>query len=220
MVPTTPKIEWILTVALLGRVCCAPGISAGQQPNVQQIFRQLQSEETSRNAEIRLMKLATDDPRTRHFLALQLPAMIATDPRGTHEYYEKHLTLSATWCNAVDLAAELKIAEAASALAKWVALSSEPSLSFGSGEIFHHPAAVALVKIGDPSVPALTSVLNEGAEYQRSSAADALIEINSAKSKAVLRKYSSDGHDRQLALHVQQCLETIDHSQGLLSTPE
>jgi len=207
MVPTTPKIEWILTVALLARVYCAPGISAGQQPNVQQIFRQLQSEETSRNAEIRLLKLATDDPGARHFLALQLPAMIATDPRGTQEYYEKHLALSATWCNAVDLAAELKIAEAAPALAKWVALSSQPSLSFGSGEIFHHPAAVALIKIGDQSVPALKSVLYQVDKEQRWNAADVLMEINSAKSKAVLRKYASQGHDRQLARYIQRSFE-------------
>ncbi len=213
--PTTPKIEWILTVALLARVCCAPGISAGEQPNVQQLFRQLESDETSRTAEIRLTKLATDDPRARHFLALQLPAMIATDPRGTHEYYEKHLTLSATWCNAVNLAAELKIAEAAPALAKWVALSDYPPLSFGSGEIYHHPAAVALIKIGDRSVPALTSVLYEGDKNQRSNAADALMAINSAKSKAALRKYASQGHDRQLARYIQRSLETID-----LSTPD
>ena len=221
MVRTTPKIEWILTVALLARVCCAPGTSAEQQPNVQQIFRQLQSEETSGNAEILLMKLGRDDPRARQFLALHLPAMIATDPRATTpEAYEKHDTLSATWCNAVELAAELKIAEAAPALAKWVGLSKDPSMSLGSGELFQHPAAIALVKIGDPSVPALTSVLNEGAEYQRSSAADALIEINSAKSKAVLRKYISEGHDRKLAQDIQRSLEVIDHNRLLLSSPD
>ena len=207
-------------MALLARVCCAPGTSAEQQPNVQQIFRQFQSEETSRNAEIQLMNLARGNPRARRFLALQLPVMIAKDPRGTPEYYEKHLTLSATWCNAVELAAELKIAEAAPALAKWVGLSKDPSMSLGSGELFQHPAAIALVRIGDPSVPALTSVLNEGAEYQRSSAADALIEINSAKSKAVLRKYSSQGHDRKLAQDIQRSLEVIDHNRLLLSSPD
>jgi hypothetical protein len=202
-----PKIERTLAIALLSLVSCVPGFSAGQQSDVRQIFQQLQAEKTSEKAEIQLIILGRDDPRARHFLALHLPAIIATDPRGTPD-----LTLSRTWCYAVDLAAELKIAEAAPALAEWVGLSKDPGMSLGSGELFQHPAAIALVKIGDPSVPALKSILNEGAEYQRSSAADALMEINSSKSTAVLRKYVSQGHDRKLAQDIQRSLEAIDRN--------
>ena len=212
MVPTTRKVECILAVVLFARMSCAHGVLAQEQPELQQLFRQFQSEQTTKNAEIRLLQLAKDDPKARRFIAPRLPAMIAVDPRGTTDYYEKHQSLSTTWCNAVDLAGKLKIAEAAPALAKWVALSTNPGLNFGAGEISHHPAAVALVQIGDAAIPDLTSALNTGDKDLRSSAADTLLELHSTKADAVLWKYSSDGHDRELARYIERTLEIVDRN--------
>ncbi len=188
-----------VSVGLVG-VLLFPGIRearAQKQATVAELFRQLQSEETSNTAERQLEKLARHDPAARKYLASHLPALLRVDPMGTHAQYEKTLRLSSSWCDSVQLAGKLKIIEAAPALARWITVSTSPGLR--NQPLTNNPAALALVEIGDPSVPLLKTLLGSNAKDERWNAAYALFEINSMSAKSTLREYAASGRDRELA---------------------
>jgi hypothetical protein len=170
-------------------------VAAQEQPAVAELFNELQSGPTSGQAEIQLRKIGTSDTGARRYLARHLPAVIDADPRDSRPEYRTVMRVE--WYNAVQLAASLRIAQAAPALAKWISFREHPQLNDASVE--DCPAAAALVQVGDSAVPALQNLLYRGDRDQLSLAVNVLLAIGSPKAKSALRQYAATGPDRDLA---------------------
>jgi len=157
------------------------GLRAQAPQQVQTLLQQLQSAQNTDQAAEKLLKLANSDPKVRDQLAVRLPAILDKGPQEPAQ----------PWTNAVHLAGELKIAEAAPALAKWIRLNtSTGTLSLSrEARLVDYPAGQALVQIGAPAIPALVGVLDSGNLYERWNAAYALNLIGSPQAKTALRDH-------------------------------
>jgi len=145
------------------------------------LFQQLQVRETTDKARETLFTRGTLDPHTRSYLCTNLPPMIEKGPKGaSHQSHQ--------WRNAALLAGQLKILEAAPALAKWIGLDY-----FGDDvnlarveRLETNPAAKALSLIGDPAIPALKSVLEHDSPHERFYAYLVLNQIDTFAARAVI----------------------------------
>src|ERR1700680_324856 len=81
---------------------------------VQTLLQQLQSARNTDQAVEKLLRLGNSDSKARGYLAVHLPPIIDKGPQDP----------APPWTNAVHLAGDLKIAEAAAALAKWIGLNT------------------------------------------------------------------------------------------------
>ena len=198
-------------------LCCAVsasarqgGVQAQRTPRVASLFAQLQSPGTTDKAEEELFKLAASDLAAREYLAKYLPPMIVSGPKRFDPFHPDPAFQwpDEEWSNAVRLASELKIAEAAPSLARWIGVSTtaitdltiETSLEF-------HPAGQALVSIGDPAIPALQKTLSQAGLNDRWDAAYALCLIGSPKAREALRAYAAKGQDPDLASFIRTSLK-------------
>lgn len=178
--------KWIAALVVLAcwggsglRCALAQGHPTAAEP-----VQELQSAETTDSARSELLKLGKPDPEVRKYLAIQLPPLIANGPRGS--------ACSGlgcrVWENAVKLAGDLKIEEAAPALARWINWRSlgPYGLSMEAALVFY-PAATALVEIEDPAIPAVQDALDRGNPDEHYRAVRILCIIHSPSAKAVLR---------------------------------
>jgi hypothetical protein len=87
----------------------------------------------------------------------------------------------------VELAGDLKISEASSALAAWINWRKEgPFLPTLEVQLIFYPAAKALTETGDPAIPVLQRVLNSGNSEVHARAVRVLCIIHTPKAKAAL----------------------------------
>jgi hypothetical protein len=177
-----------ITVAICLFASVGSAIQAQNAPGPTALFQQLQSDQTSTPATEKLLRLGKSDVTVRAYLVTHLPSMIETGPQPSF----------ATWSNAARLAGGLKIAEAAPALAKFIDVTTGTITLSGESHLRTSPAGLALVQIGDPAVPALDAVLEQGNLDQRWRAMYALKLIGSAKAKTVLRNHGSHESDETL----------------------
>ena len=154
------------------------------------LLRELGSAQTTDRAAAQLLKRAQTEITTREYLAAHLPSMIQAGPQPP----------LAVWYNCVKLAGELRIAEAAPSLAKWVSIRMGSPANTLSEEaaLKKSPAGTALVQIGDPAVPALEVTLRDGNLRDRWQAAYALNLIGTVKAKAALRDHLTSESDDSL----------------------
>jgi hypothetical protein len=137
------------------------------------LFQQLRAEQTTDQAAQQLLKFAKANSAFRNYLAVHLPPMIEAGPQPSFE----------AWKNAVKLAGELKLVEAAPALAKWIN-ERDGTIAITLPEevrLTHYPAARALVRIGNAAISAVEPVLDQGDLIERYKAADVLILIGSQR---------------------------------------
>jgi HEAT repeat protein len=156
------------------------------QTEISALFRQLESRKTTDSARAQLLQLGRSDPKARRYLAIHLPPLIAGDPRSQtdNEFIRRQ------WVNAVLLAGDLKLVEAVPALAKQIDIRSTP-LNLNTDS----PARHALCRIGDPAIPSVQRLLNDGNQEQRGSALEVLEEMDSPTAMAALRDYGKNGKD-------------------------
>jgi len=167
-----------------------------QSIEVQTLFRQLESRETTDSAAEKLLKLCKADPKARQYLVEQLPAMIQ---RGPAE--------SQMWNNAAQLAGSLKIAEAVPALIKWIGKAARGSITLSeTARLNNSPAAKSLLEIGDPSVPWLARVLQHGNLAERWDAALVLQNIGTSNARDTLRKHLERETDTSLQSFIKRSL--------------
>ena len=183
-------------------------IRAQTHPAAAELIQKLQSDKTTDEARKEVLQLTASDPNIRRYLAVDLPVMIQAGPESCPQSDIVDLDAkwhSCPWYNAVELAGQLRIDEAAPALTRWinwrttsmvVSPSSEAKLTF-------YPAARALYKIGDPSIPALQGVLNSGSTGEHGRAVRVLCIIRTPKAKAVLQ----DDLQRELDPDLQQMIK-------------
>ena|SRR6516165_476627 len=139
----------LVTVGLTIAPICA---AAQHSESVVLAFERLQSESPTeiKQGSEQLVRLGTSDPKAREYIAFRLPPLIEKGPK---DYLGRWITL-------VRLAGELKIAEAAPALAKWLTIDNIGEISTaGFMRMENNPAGAALVQIGDPAIPAVITVL-------------------------------------------------------------
>jgi len=181
----------------LGLTLTIVKISAQQPLQISDIFRQLQQVETTDQATEQLLKIAKEDPTAKRYLAEHLPLLIE---RGTID--------SPAWRNSVCLAGELKIPEAATALGKWIGVDAGGFITKTTLlNLDNNPAAKALVKIGDPSIPVLNKILERGSKKERTRAIYALRLIHSSVAKVTLSQHVANEADSGLHDFIQQMLD-------------
>lgn len=190
------KYLWMLAlvVVYLGRF----QVVAQEASELAALFQQLQLPEKTDSATQQFLKLKAN-PAAKKYLAGHLPAMIVRGPEGFQQ----------PWNNAVSLAGEFKIAEAAPALAGWISANAAAgTITLGeAAKLANEPAGKALVEIGDPSIPSLADVLAHGSLDQRWNAFYALNLIGSPKAKAALRDHVRDEHDPNLRKVIQRAVQ-------------
>jgi HEAT repeat protein len=164
---------------------------------VQTLLQQLQSAQNTNEAADKLLKLANSDSKVREHLAVQLPAIIDKGPQEPAQ----------PWTNAARLAGELKIAEAAPALAKWIGLNSGGTLTLGrEARLETNAPGKSLAQIGAPAIPTLVGVLNHGNLYERWNAAYALNLIGSPQAKTALRDHLKRESDSTMRDFIEKAL--------------
>lgn len=163
--------------------------AVSQEPaRAKELFANLQNDKTSDAAAAQLLQDAKENPETRAYLAAHLPVRISAPERGEG------------WINSIRLSGELKIEQAAPALAT---LLTKSDTMDGDGIITFHrlatlqldPPGLALARIGDPAVPAIAKVLDSGDRTVRLRAVWVLRNIDSPKAGEALRQHLSVEQD-------------------------
>lgn len=184
------SIVWISSFGSLGPI-------AGQQvTSLPQLFKQLQSEQTSDQATAEFMKLGPKNQRARDFLIQHLPSVIAREPSGHY-----------VWLNSVRLAGKFQIVEAAPGLIKWINAASEAGGTLTEVDrLDPFPCARALVQIGEPAVPALTEALEKGDYRHQWVAYRVLITIGSPRAIKALRDHVQHEPNPDFKSEIQKAL--------------
>jgi HEAT repeat protein len=161
-----------------------PSAISQETARAKKLFADLQNEKTSDAAAAQLLKDARENPETLNYLAAHLPTRISAPERGEG------------WINSIRLSGELKIEQAAPALAS---LLTESDTMGGDGVITFtrlatlqiDPPGKALAQIGDPAIPAIEKVFENGDRTARFRAVYVLQNIGSKKSTEALRRQLS-----------------------------
>jgi len=146
------------------------------------LFRKLGNAATSDEAADQLIDLAKSDSNARSYVAVNISALIARNPRENPEQ----------WGNAVRIAGELKITQSCRALKQWV---GDPGLGLNEftlseiARLLGDPPAHALVQIGEPAIPTLEELLDSNNLRARSDAVQALQLIGSPAAIEALRQH-------------------------------
>jgi hypothetical protein len=160
---------------------------------------QSQSPANIRQASEQLLRLAKSDPKAREYIALHLPPLIEKGPK---DYLGRWITL-------VRLAGDLKIAEAAPALVKWLTIDNIGEISTaGFMRLENNPAGAALVQIGEPAIPAVRTVFDNGTLRERRYAVYVLNQINSSSAKKALRDQLNREPDEDLRDFIRKSLSS------------
>lgn len=167
---------------------------SAQSQSVTDLFLKFKSVQTTDKATSQLRDIAKSNPSAREYLVAHLPPIINAGPSPYRTSIPDPI-----WVNAVALAQDLDIVEAAPALAKWISVNEAHwGTLYSERHLVYNPAATALVHIGEPAVSALQSVLEKGKGYDRVNAAYALDIIGSPTAKAVLREQAAHEPDESL----------------------
>jgi PBS lyase HEAT-like repeat len=172
---------------------CGPSVHsvvAQDHPAPSELIQQLQSKRTTDTARKQLLRVGKSDPAMRKSLAASLPPLIEMGPDSCHPNISNHPARwhSCPWYNAVELAGELKIGEAAPALARWFNWREYGAVVGLGPELRLEPyvAARALAGIGDAAIPIIQNLLNSSDPDEHFRAVRVLCMINTPKAKAVL----------------------------------
>jgi len=154
------------------------------KPTPAELVRDLQSEATADQAGQELRKTAKSDPAVRQYLIVNLPPIIEKGPKSQLP----------AWKNAVQMAGDLEIVEAAPALAKWLGLDTGPPITdmHRQARLQHSWPGKALFQIGDPAIPFVQPVLARGTSRERWTAAYLLSRIGSRRAHEALRKHLAE----------------------------
>jgi HEAT repeat protein len=131
------------------------------------------NQEDRRLTKLQILTIAKQSEENRAKISHELTALLS-----------QRQTPSATWYDVADLLGELKATQAISELVR--------QLNYNDGSVglsnSHWPAVRALIKIGDAAVPELARALNEGTEWIRGFAAQALGQIGGSEAKRALER--------------------------------
>jgi HEAT repeat protein len=167
--------------------------------SVAQLFRQVESEETTDVATSKLLALAPTDPNARAYLTQHLPSVIAAKP-----------TKRQVWLNCVRLAGAFHILETVPQLIKFISAATEnaPGTATSLNHLEGFPCAKALVQIGAPAIPQLTEALNKGDRRQKWFAYRCLYLIGSPEAITSLRNHLAHETDPDFKSEIERAIDT------------
>ena len=175
-----------------------PALAQGT-PTPAELLPKLETEATADQAVEQLRKLAQSDPAARRFLIVHLPPIIEAGPKIHTQ----------AWRSAVQLAGDLRMVEAAPALAKWLGVDTGSDISdmHPEARLEHNSPGKALFQIGDPAIPFVQPVLAHGTLRERWTAAYVLNRIDSGQARGALRKHLTENEpDSTLRDFIKQVL--------------
>ena len=194
-VKTSIRVEKCLIMLTLwgGAIC-------GQRPiSAEALFEKLQSERTSRAAYEQFLKTGKRHSDLRKYLTDRLPEKIAAGP-GDHP---------TVWENDVLLAGHLRIVEAIPALVQQLDQRIPQDLSGLSNEelLRDFPAGAALGELGEPAIPALSSVLETSGYQKRWVAIRALNLIGARAATEALSRHLPSESDPKLKDYMERIVQ-------------
>ncbi len=185
-------------VILSSAVMFCPFVDKGQEPeSVSSIFKLLESEATTDSAAAKFSKMGPESTTAKQYLNSRLSALIQQNLR----------TAPHVWLNSVHLAGQFQIADAIPSLVKWIGLvvgTTQGTTLTTQENLESFPAGKALAQIGDPAVPALSSVLNSGETRERFVACRALRIIGTRQATVALRSHLKQESDPELRAYIQK----------------
>jgi HEAT repeat protein len=182
----------------------AHGYSAAQTAKeVQQLFVQLQDAKTSNDAAVRLKILAESSAEARQYLVDQLPGIITTSQPQIWE--------NSVWRNSLRLVGDLKIVETVPILVKLLDSENRGGpVTIGMQEdLDTDPVGQALVKIGEPALGPVRSVLENKDKSQsvRLRAVHILYNMNSIDADQALSQHLQSEGDPRVKASIQWRLQ-------------
>jgi hypothetical protein len=212
---STP-IAFLLALVCLFSVSCnakkpaQPVPGSPHQQALDKLFDAVKFPETSNDATDKFEALAQSDPTIRPYLVDRVPALIEAGPAD----YRPPVPEAAVqypgpvWLNGVKLARDFEIVEAIPALAKWIPVSrSHMSTLAWEQELTFNPAGQVLIEMGDPAVPALQNLLENGNVHQRYDCYRALAMIQTPKALRALSDDLPREQDQELVREIKRTLE-------------
>jgi HEAT repeat protein len=169
------KYFWIVAFSLVS----LSGVCAQNHPtpDIRFLVQQLDTPNAGKDTFEKIVKLAKKDPRAREYVVQKLPEMI----RGPQ---------SDVWLDALRLAGILQVKEAIPALQEAMSrppLPAEPYLTFaGIWRLDGDIVAKTLSQIGEPAIPAATTLLKSEDAAMRGRALLILRNIGSPAARRVL----------------------------------
>ena len=174
-----------------------PQVTAQGPAQVDQLLGQLQRPGTTDRAREELLTEGQSDPETKKYLAQRLPPLIERGPSNGFD----------AWVNAARLAGNLRLVEAASALARWIGVNTGGTTTLSTEvRLQHSPAARALVDIGEPALPSLRLILQRAKLNERWVAVWALDAIGSPNAMSVLRAHAPREPDPNLQKFIEKII--------------
>lgn len=192
----------VIVVVLSGLTALEVAVVSAQGRSIPDLFLKLKSNETAANAARQIRALSRTDPAVKEYLRQNLAPVIDAGPSHTATQWPDPV-----WLNAVRLAGELKIDEAAQSLAKWISVRDSPVMTLSAESYLRDsPAGHALVQIGDPAIPSLQKVLNQGNDDERWESSRALLLIDTPQALAVLREHITRETDETLVSTINKAI--------------
>ena len=176
-------------------------VSQQAEEPVATVFQRLQSQSSTgiNEATEQLLKRGRSDSKVREYIARHLPPMIEKGPADKDH--------PGPWIELVRLAGGLKIAEAAPALTKWLTIDNIGEITTGGFiRLENNPAGKALAEIGDPAVPAVARVFDQGTLRERRYAVYVLSLINSSSATSALQEQLHREPDKALRDYIRKAV--------------
>jgi HEAT repeat protein len=191
----------VIVGVLSGVTALEVAVVSAQGRSIPDLFLKLRSNETAASAARQLLSLSRSDPAVREYLRTNLAPVIDAGPSHTTQWPGQ------VWLNAVRLAGELKIEEAAPSLAKWISVRNSPIVTLSAESYLRDsPAGHALVQVGNPAIPALQKVLDQGNDDERWESSRALLLIDTPQALAVLREHVAHESDDTLVSTINKAI--------------
>ena len=188
--------EHLVMIAVMANYVPTAVSQQAEEP-VATVFQRLQSSTDIHEATEELLKRGRSDSKVREYIARHLPPMIAKGPAEKDH--------PGPWIELVRLAGELKISEAAPALTKWLTIDNIGEITTGGFiRLENNPAGKALAEIGDPAVPAVARVFDQGTLRERRYAVYVLSLMNSLSAKSALQEQSHREPDKDLRDYIRK----------------
>jgi hypothetical protein len=171
------------------------------------LVSELSDPKSSDKAVPKIERLVNSEPQLRSALANGIRPIIHTGD-----------STSRPWKNAMRLAGDLKMVDLAQDIANVVDRRGSPF--FGIQSIFEEePAGAALVKMGDPAIPALVQVAENGSRPQRFAAPLFIVWIRTPKAHQALESLLSETEDPEVKKRIETLLQHFGQAPQELKRP-
>ena len=191
------KLLTTIFLILWGAIAISP---AQKAPDIATLLADLSRPKATDRAARQVLQVATKDPMVRKQVVDRLPAMIA-QPQSD----EVRL-------NAVRLAGQLKAIETIPSLVSALALGplgAPVNTTFGTQmQLQDDAVAKALSQIGDPAIPDVTNLLENGDQKMRRRVVLILTNVDSSTSRKVLKDRLKQERDPKIRYLIESALRS------------